>query len=166
VTKRSRSQARPSRAQRSATTSPEPASRPRAGGFAGRVRTAVKRPLRRSRSRQPPAGQAAEYAVGPPPRRLQRRLVGWIALAASSGWDAALAGAVGWGIYEQHQANATQARNQRFVDTATQVWSICSATTGHIDQSVARFVEGTAGRCTACSSPTTTSRTSSSVPPY
>jgi Mce-associated membrane protein len=67
-------------------------------------------------------------------------------LAASLVGTAALAGAVGWEIYEQHQASATQARNQRFVDTATQVVvNMFSYNQDNIDQSVARFVEGTSG---------------------
>jgi Mce-associated membrane protein len=130
-------------------TSPEPASRP---------------PRRRaSRAAGPHGGQAAATTVrletaarpvkrpntpvGPPPRRpANGRLVGWIALAASLVGTAALAGAVGWEIYEQHQANATQARNQRFVDTATQVVvNMFSYNQDNIDQSVARFVEGTSG---------------------
>jgi Mce-associated membrane protein len=85
--------------------------------------------------------------VGPPPRRpANSRLVGWIALAGSLVGIAALASAVGWTIYEQRQADAAQARAQRFVDTATQVVvNMFSYNQDNIDQSVARFVDNTSG---------------------
>src|ERR1700753_131266 len=58
----------------------------------------------------------------------------------------ARAAAVGWTIYEQRQADAAQARAQRFVDTATQVVvNMFSYNQDNIDQSVARFVDGTSG---------------------
>ena len=86
-------------------------------------------------------------AIGPPPRRpAHRQLVGWIALAAGLVGIAALAGALGFEIYQQRQADAKQARDQRFVDTATQtVVNMFSYTQDSIDQSVARFVDGTSG---------------------
>jgi Mce-associated membrane protein len=130
-------------------TSPEPASRP---------------PRRRaSRAAGPHGGEAAvgtvpvetaakpvkrqNAPIGPPPRRSGNgRLVGWIALAASLVGTTALAGAVGWEFYEQRQADATQARAQRFVDTATQVVvNMFSYDQNNIDQSVARFVDDTSG---------------------
>ncbi|MFZ0717712.1 mammalian cell entry protein, partial [Mycobacterium sp.] len=85
--------------------------------------------------------------VGPPPRRpAHRRRVGWIALAASLVGIATLAGGVGFEIYQQRQADADHARVQRFVDTATQtVVNMFSYKQDNIDQSVARFVEGTSG---------------------
>ena len=58
------------------------------------------------------------------------------------GWPAA------WGaeMHEQHRADAKQARDQRFVDTATQVVvNMFSYDQDNIDQSVARFVDGTSG---------------------
>jgi Mce-associated membrane protein len=85
--------------------------------------------------------------VGPPPRRpANGRLVGWIALAASLIGATGMAGAVGWEIHQQHRADAAQARNQRFVDTATQVVvNMFSYDQNSIDQSVARFVDITSG---------------------
>jgi Mce-associated membrane protein len=85
--------------------------------------------------------------VGPPPRRpAHRRRVGWIALAGSLIGIATLAGGVGFEIYQRHQADAHQARVQRFVDTATQtVVNMFSYKQDNIDQSVARFVDGTSG---------------------
>ena len=85
--------------------------------------------------------------VGPPPRRpAPRRLVGLIALAVGLVGIAALAGGLGFEIHQQRQADAAQARNQRFVDTATQtVVNMFSYTPDTIDQSVARFVDGTSG---------------------
>ena len=91
--------------------------------------------------------QRINTPVGPPPRRpAHRRRVGWIVLAASLVGIATLAGGLGWEIHEQHRADAKQARTQRFVDTATQtVVNMFSYKQDNIDQSVARFVEGTSG---------------------
>jgi Mce-associated membrane protein len=125
---------------------------------------AGRRPRRRaSRAAGPHGGDAATTTVrvetaskqanrpnrpiGPPPRRpANSRRVGWIALAASLFAIAALTGAVGWEIHEQRQADARQARAQRFVDTATQVVvNMFSYNQDNIDQSVARFVDNTSG---------------------
>jgi Mce-associated membrane protein len=85
--------------------------------------------------------------VGPPPRRPAHRcLVGWIALAAGLVGIAVLTAGLGVEIHQQRQADAKQARDQRFVDTATQtVVNMFSYTPDSIDQSVARFVDGTSG---------------------
>jgi Mce-associated membrane protein len=85
--------------------------------------------------------------VGPPPRRpTHRRRVGWIALAAALFGIAVVAVGVGFEIHDQRKADAKQARVQRFVDTATQtVVNMFSYKQDNIDQSVARFVEGTSG---------------------
>lgn len=123
------------------------------------------RPARRraSRSAGPPGGETAATTVevevaptavnrtntpiGPPPRRQANAWrVGWIALAASLIAIAALSGAVGWEVHDQRQADARQARAQRFVDTATQlVVNMFSYNQDNIDQSVARFVDNTSG---------------------
>ena len=69
-----------------------------------------------------------------------------IALAVGLVGITALAGGLGFEIYQQRQADAKQARDQRFVDTATQtVVNMFSYTPDTIDQSVARFVDGTSG---------------------
>lgn len=123
------------------------------------------RPTRRraSRAAGPAGGEAATTAVkvdapaqpvkrrpapvGPPPRRpANRRLVGLIALAVGLAGIAALAGGLGFEIHQQRHADAAQARDQRFVDAATQtVVNMFSYTPDTIDQSVARFVDGTSG---------------------
>jgi Mce-associated membrane protein len=125
---------------------------------------AERRPRRRaSRAAGPHGGEAAVGTVpvdtaaapkkwqnaplGPPPRRpANSRRVGWIALAASLIGIATLAGGVGFEVYQQRQADAARARSQRFVDIATQtVVNMFSYKQDNIDQSVARFVEGTSG---------------------
>ncbi|MFZ0906400.1 MAG: mammalian cell entry protein [Mycobacterium sp.] len=118
---------------------------------------------RASRAAAPTGGEAASTTVrvdappepvkrratplGPPPRRpAHRRLVGWIALAAGLVGIAVLAGSLGFAINQQRQADAKQARDQRFVDTASQtVVNMFSYTPDTIDQSVSRFVDGTSG---------------------
>ncbi len=73
-------------------------------------------------------------------------MVGWIALAAGLVGIALLASGLGVAIYQQRQADAKQARAQRFVDTASQtVVNMFSYTPDSIDQSVSRFVDGTSG---------------------
>jgi len=130
-------------------TSPEPATRPprrrasrAAGPHGGEPAAATVRV-----ETAPKAVQRINTPVGPPPRRLaDRRRVGWIALAASLVGIVTLAGGVGFEIYQQRRADADHVRVQRFVDTATQtVVNMFSYKQDNIDQSVARFVEGTSG---------------------
>lgn len=85
--------------------------------------------------------------LGPPPRRpAASRRVGWTALGVGLVGIITLTGAVGFEIYQQDQADASRARAQRFVDTATQlVVNMFSYKQDNIDQSVARFVNGTSG---------------------
>ena len=148
-------------------TEAEPIASPDVPGAAGRrleTEPTTRPPRRRaSRAAGPHGGDAAATAVrletaakpvkrpntaiGPPPRRpANSRRVGWIALAASLVGTVALAGAVGCEIHGQRQADAKQARAQRFVDTATQVVvNMFSYNQDNIDQSVARFVDNTSG---------------------
>jgi hypothetical protein len=118
---------------------------------------------RASRAAGPAGGAAAATAVrvdtpsgpvkprtapiGPPPRRpAHRRLVGLIALAVGLVAITALTAGVVVGVIQQRHADATQARDQRFVDTATQtVVNMFSYTPDTIDQSVGRFYDGTSG---------------------
>lgn len=95
----------------------------------------------------PPVKRSAAASAGPPPRRpAHRSLVGWIALAFGLGGIAVLAGGLVFQISQQRQADTAQAREQRFVDTATQtVVNMFSYTPDTIDQSVGRFVDGTSG---------------------
>jgi Mce-associated membrane protein len=149
-------------------TEGEPTASAAASGAAGRRLTESEsstRPPRRraSRAAGPHSGEPATTTVrvetapgpvkrqnspfGPPPRRpAHRRRVGWIALAAGLVGIATLVGGVGFEVYQQHQADADHARLQRFVDTATQtVVNMFSYKQDNIDQSVARFVDGTSG---------------------
>jgi Mce-associated membrane protein len=85
--------------------------------------------------------------LGPPPRRqANSKRVGWIALAASLIGIIILGGGVGFEIYQQRQADAKQARDQRFVDTATQlVLNMFSYNQDNIDKTVGRIVDTTSG---------------------
>jgi Mce-associated membrane protein len=85
--------------------------------------------------------------VGPPPRRPgHRRLVGLIALAVGLVGIAALTTGVVAEVIQQRHADTTEARDQRFIDTATQtVVNMFSYTPDTIDQSVGRFYDGTSG---------------------
>ncbi len=85
--------------------------------------------------------------AGPPPRRQpHRRLVAICALTAGFVMAAALAVGVFVLVDQQRDAEAIQARNQRFVDTASQtVVNMFSYTQDNIDESVNRFVDGTSG---------------------
>jgi Mce-associated membrane protein len=85
--------------------------------------------------------------VKPPPRRQPHRvLVGWISFAAALVAIAALTGGVAFMLVEQRHAEAEQARDQRFVDTATQtVVNMFSYKQDNIDESVNRFYNGTSG---------------------
>lgn len=86
-------------------------------------------------------------AVKPPPRRpAPRALVGGIGLAVGLVLVAALAGCLAALVVQHRRADAEQARNQRFVDTATQtVVNMFSYTPDNVDESVNRFVDGTSG---------------------
>ena len=82
--------------------------------------------------------------VKPPPRRQPHRaLVAWLAFAAALLAVGALAGCV-FALLTQHRhADAQQARDQRFVDTATQtVVNMFSYKQDNVDESVNRFFNG------------------------
>lgn len=93
----------------------------------------------------PPKQRTA--APGPPPRRpAHRRLVGWIGLGGGMVAIALLAAGLTVLVVQQQHADAQQARNQRFVDTATQtVVNMFSYKQDNIDESVNRFINGTSG---------------------
>lgn len=86
-------------------------------------------------------------SVKPPPRRRPHRaLVAWTAFAAALLAIGALAACVAVLVVQQRHANAQQAREQRFVDTATQtVVNMFSYKQDNIDESVNRFYNGTSG---------------------
>lgn len=86
-------------------------------------------------------------SIKPPPRRQPHRaLVAWISFAAALVAVGALAGCVALLAVQHRHAAAAQARDQRFVDTATQtVVNMFSYKQDNIDESVNRFVNGTSG---------------------
>ena len=85
--------------------------------------------------------------VGPPPRRPAHRvLVGWVALAFTLTGIAVLAAGLVFELIQQRHADIAEARQQRFIDTATQtVVNMFSYTQDTIDKSVGRLVDGTSG---------------------
>lgn len=96
--------------------------------------------------KRPAKGGKSVNARPPRRRRPNGRMVGWVSLAASV---LVISGLV-WGVLAlagQHRtADARQAREQRFVDTASQtVVNMYSYTQDTIDESVTRFVNGTSG---------------------
>jgi Mce-associated membrane protein len=99
------------------------------------------------RSAKKKAPVKARTQLRPPPRRrAHSALVAWVSLAAAV---VAIAGLT-WGVLAlsgQHRAaQAQQAREQHFVDAATQtVVNMYSYTPDTVDESVNRFVNGTSG---------------------
>jgi Mce-associated membrane protein len=85
--------------------------------------------------------------VGPPARRpAHRRLVATVALAVVFIATSALGAAVAVMVVQKNNAEAAQARNQQFVDTATQtVVNMFSFKQDNIDDTVNRFYNGTSG---------------------
>lgn len=89
-----------------------------------------------------------EPAAGAEPvrRRPNGRLLAWIGLPSLAAAVTALAVVVGLLGVQQRHADAERAREQRFVDTATQmVVNMFSYKQDNIDQSVDRFVNSTSG---------------------
>lgn len=85
--------------------------------------------------------------AGPPARRqAHRRLVATVALAVGLVATAVLGAVVAVMVVQKDDAEATQARNQRFVDTATQtVVNMFSFKQDNIDDSVDQFYNSTSG---------------------
>lgn len=85
--------------------------------------------------------------AGPPPRRrAHRTLVAAVSLGVLAVALVAVSTMVAIWSVQQREAEAKQAREQRFVDTASQtVVNMFSYTQDDIDQSVNRFVDGTSG---------------------
>lgn len=97
---------------------------------------------------KPPAKPVATLKpVKPPPRRRPNRaLVLWTSFAAALVAVGALTGCLVALLVQQRHADAAQARDQRFVDTATQtVVNMFSYKQDNIDESVNRFYNGTSG---------------------
>jgi Mce-associated membrane protein len=85
--------------------------------------------------------------LGPPPRRKPNaRLVAVVGAGVTGVLAAVLAVVVGLLAHQQRAADTEQAREQLFVDTATQtVVNMFSYNQNTIDDSVNRFVNGTSG---------------------
>jgi Mce-associated membrane protein len=100
-----------------------------------------------AKSKPPAKPIKALKPVKPPPRRQSHRaLVGWISFAAALLAIGGLAGCLAFLHVQQRHAEAQQARDQRFVDTATQtVVNMFSYKQDNIDESVNRFYNGTSG---------------------
>jgi Mce-associated membrane protein len=82
----------------------------------------------------------------PPRRPAHRVLVGWISFAAGLSAIGALVACLIFLVHQQRHAEAEQARDQRFVDTATQmVVNMFSYKQDSIDESVDRFYNSTSG---------------------
>ncbi|OBI18000.1 mammalian cell entry protein [Mycobacterium sp. E2327] len=97
---------------------------------------------------KPPAKPVASLKpVKPPPRRRPNRaLVLWTSFAAALVAVGALTACLVALLVQQGHADAAQARDQRFVDTATQtVVNMFSYKQDNIDESVNRFYDGTSG---------------------
>jgi Mce-associated membrane protein len=92
-----------------------------------------------------PAGKTLKAA--PPARRpAHRRLVAIVALVVGLVATGVLSAAVAVMIVQKNETEATQARSQRFVDTATQtVVNMFSFKQDNISESVDRFYDGTSG---------------------
>jgi Mce-associated membrane protein len=116
----------------------------RAAGPSGAVADA---PAQVSVGAPPVVSVRSAKPLGPPPRRQPHRtLVAALALGCTAVLVAALAGVVALLLIQQRHAAAAQARDQRFVDTASQtVVNMFSYTQNDIDESVNRFVDGISG---------------------
>jgi Mce-associated membrane protein len=97
--------------------------------------------------KQPPKPAKGLKPVKPPPRRQPNRvLVAWISFAAGLLAIGGLAGGLAFLLVQQRHAEAQQARDRRFVDTATQtVVNMFSYKQDNVDESVNRFFNGTSG---------------------
>ncbi len=120
----------------------------RAAGPAGKTESAPQAPAAAVTVAVPkPATTRSVSAVPPPPRRASHR--GLVALSASLVLvllGGLLAGGIAWMLSTQSGERAQLARDQRFVDTASQlVVNMFSYTQDDIDQSVNRFVDSTSG---------------------
>ena len=136
--------------------SPRTAGRPvrrrasRAAGPAAGTESDAVAPVVESVTVDAPSSRPAKRpstAVGAPPRRVANR--GRVALAAVLTLvvlGGVLAGGIAWMLFSQNDARTQMAREQRFVDTASQlVVNMFSYSQDDIDDSVNRFVDNTSG---------------------
>ncbi|WAC92187.1 mammalian cell entry protein [Mycobacterium sp. Aquia_213] len=133
--------------------SPAPRARRRASRAAGPAKSESSAPTEvaleapAEPKKQPAKRVKTLKSIKPPPRRRPNgRLVGWISFAAALLAIGALAGCLTALVVSQSHAEAGQARDQRFVDTATQtVQNMFSYKQDNVDDSVNRFYNGTSG---------------------
>ncbi|BBY26058.1 mammalian cell entry protein [Mycolicibacterium sediminis] len=119
------------------------ASRPTgpAAGTVAQAPTAV-----RVQAPEPARVRVSKPVVAPPRRAAHRGLVAAIGLGVLALLVAATGALVGVFGVQEHRADAAAARNQQFVDTATNtVVNMFSYDQNTIDDSVNRFVNGTSG---------------------
>jgi Mce-associated membrane protein len=94
----------------------------------------------------PPARKAVKPVAPPPRRSAATRLVTIVALACGLVATAFVGAAVAVLVVQKNDAEEAQARDQRFVDTATQVVvNMFSFKPDSIDQSVDQFYNSTSG---------------------
>lgn len=127
-------------------TTPRPAGRRRASRAAGPAAGRATATAVRVEAPKPVAVRLARPA-GPPPRRQpNRKRVATVFLAAAVVATAVLVGLSALMVVQQRDTETTQAREQRFVDTASQlVVNMFSYDQDTIDDSVDRFVNSTSG---------------------
>ncbi|MGA5463116.1 mammalian cell entry protein [Mycobacterium sp. NPDC050041] len=129
---------------------PEQARRRRASRPAGPANgKAAEATVARVQTTKPTGATSARKfgkAAPPPRRKAHRRLVAIVALVSGLVATSVLGALVAVLVVQKQHTEATQARNQRFVDTATQtVVNMFSFRQDTIDESVDRFYEGTSG---------------------
>ncbi|MGE2721447.1 mammalian cell entry protein [Mycolicibacterium celeriflavum] len=130
----------------STDTQSRPARRRRASRAAGPAKGESTATSVRVETPKPVTVRLAKPA-GPPPRRQpNRKLVATVFLAAAVVATAVLVGLGALMVVQQRDVEAAQARDQRFVDTASQlVVNMFSYEQDTIDESVERFVNSTSG---------------------
>lgn len=135
------------RVRRRASRAAGPAKAASSDGEAAEAPVKVASTAEPKRPAKPVTPVKARSAVRPPPRRRARgRLVAWISLAAAVVVIGALSSGVLVLVGQHRDADAEQARQRRFVDTATQlVVNMFSYTPNTIDEAVNRFVNSTSG---------------------
>ena len=128
----------PQAARRRASRAAGPANGKAAETVAVRVETPVSSGVTRARK--------SRTSAAPARRPAHRRMVATVGLAVVSVATAVVGAAVATMIVQKSHTEAMQARNQRFVDTATQtVVNMFSFKQDTIDDSVNRFYNGTSG---------------------
>lgn len=108
--------------------------------------TAVRVPNADSTVATPTPARKPRTSAPPPRRPAHRRLVVVVALVVGLVASSVVGAAVAVLMVQRHNAEAIQARNQRFIDTATQtVVNMFSFKQDTIEDSVDRFYDSTSG---------------------